>query len=170
MLTAFLNVFPGGSAAEGRRGCGKAEVGAGDVGATGNAPEGARSKVLGVLAADFDAAAMAFRLPVLFRVFATGSAGSAMFGGPTFGGPLDGRDGRGSVVAMMDVCATTGCYSEREAWKAVASGGGVNQGHTKAMRLGCSVNADAGVVVHEQSMLNERNAARVFVRASKQGY
>lgn len=48
-----------------------------------------------MLAADFDGVA-SDRLPVLFRVFATGRAGSA-----AFGGPLDGRDGRGSAVDMV---------------------------------------------------------------------
>jgi hypothetical protein len=54
--------------------------------------EGARRPDLGVEGADFAAGI----LPVLLRVFETGNAGRAMLGGP-----FDGRDGRGSVVAMV---------------------------------------------------------------------
>jgi hypothetical protein len=35
-------------------------------------------------------------LPVLFRVLLTGKAGRAIFGGP-----FEGRDGRGNVVVMI---------------------------------------------------------------------
>ena len=41
-------------------------------------------------------------LPVLLRVLLTGKAGKAMFGGP-----LDGRDGRGRAVAMVCVVKET---------------------------------------------------------------
>lgn len=93
MLTAFRSVFPGGSAPDARRGWGSADVGAGEVGAVAYTLDGARSPLLpGVLARDLAGAA---KLPVLFRVFATGSAGSAIFGGP-----LEGRDGRGSVAMV----------------------------------------------------------------------
>lgn len=77
------------------RGCGRADVGAGVAGGR-NVVDGALIPLLlGVLAPDLLGVGMA---PLLFRVFATGSAGRAMFGGP-----LDGRDGRGSVVAMAKV-------------------------------------------------------------------
>ncbi|MBE3048525.1 hypothetical protein IMZ48_39695 [Candidatus Bathyarchaeota archaeon] len=107
MLTAFFKDFPGGSTPGGKRGSGTVDAGAGDVGAVECTLDGVRSPLLGVLAADFEGvAAAARRLPVLFRVLGTGRAGRA-----TFGGPLDGRDGRGSVVAMMAV--VTGRYPEK---------------------------------------------------------
>lgn len=107
MLTAFFRDFPAGFTPGGRRGCGRADVGAGVDGAVVCTLDGVRSPVLGVLAADFEGVvAAARRLPVLFRVLGTGRAGRA-----TFGGPLDGRDGRGSVVVMMAV--VTGRYLEK---------------------------------------------------------
>ena len=60
--------------------------------------DGARSPLLGVLGADFVELTEGI-FPVLFRVLATGKAGSAMFGGP-----LEGRDGRGRVVAIVVCC------------------------------------------------------------------
>lgn len=70
-------------------------VGAG-VGGTRTA-DGARRPLLGVLGADLVELTEGM-FPVLFRVLVTGKAGSAMFGGP-----LEGRDGRGRVVAIA-VC------------------------------------------------------------------
>ena len=104
METAFFSDFPAGFTAGEGRGCGRAEVGAGDGGAVLCTLDGARSPLFGVLDADFEGVA-AERLLVLLRVLATGSAGSA-----TFGGPLEGREGRGSVVVMMAV--VTGRYAE----------------------------------------------------------
>lgn len=97
ILTAFFSDFPAGFTPGGKRGCGSADVGAGDAGAVAYTLDGVRSPLLVVLAVDFDGVAAA-RLLVLFRVFGTGRAGRA-----TFGGPLEGRDGRGSVVVMMAV-------------------------------------------------------------------
>lgn len=105
METAFFRDFPAGFTVGVGRGCGSADVGAGDAGAVLCVLDGARSPLFGVLDADLDGVVPA-RLPVLLRVLATGSAGRA-----TFGGPLDGRDGRGSVVVMM--VAVTGRYAER---------------------------------------------------------
>jgi hypothetical protein len=67
-------------------------VGAGVVGGR-KVVDGARRPLLGVFLADLEGVVMP---PVLFLVFATGRAGSA-----TVGGPFDGRDGRGSVVAIV---------------------------------------------------------------------
>lgn len=106
METAFFRDFPAGFNAGDGRGCGRADVGAGDGGAVLCTLDGARSPLLGVLGPDFEGVMAAERLLVLFRVLATGSAGSAIFGGP-----LEGRDGRGSVVVMMAV--VTGTYAER---------------------------------------------------------
>lgn len=105
METAFFSDLPAGFNAGEGRGCGRADVGAGDGGAVLCTLDGARSPLFGVLDADFEGVAVA-RLLVLFRVLATGSAGSAIFGGP-----LEGRDGRGSVVVMMT--RATGRYAER---------------------------------------------------------
>lgn len=60
--------------------------------------EGARKPLLGVVGADLidDTVEM---LPVLLRVLFMGSAGSAVLGGP-----LEGRDGLGIVVAMVSSC------------------------------------------------------------------
>ena len=73
-------------------GCGRALVGAG-LGGGCMATEGARKPLFGVpgiILAGLDG-----MFPVLFRVLVTGNAGSAIFGGPS-----EGRDGRGSVVVM----------------------------------------------------------------------
>ena len=143
MLTAFFKDFPGGSTPGGKRGRGAADARAGDVGAVECTLDGVRSPFLGVLAADFEGVAPAARrLPVLFRVLGTGRAGRA-----TFGGPLDGRDGRGRVVAMMAV--VTGRLSGESGRIELLEG---YQGkRTKSRRLSCcSVNADACVLVHEQ--------------------
>lgn len=70
-------------------GCGRADVGAGDGGARPN--EGDLREVWGKFGADLDEV-MVGMLPVLFLVFVIGKAGNAMFGGP-----FDGREGRGKV-------------------------------------------------------------------------
>lgn len=57
--------------------------------------DGARRPLLGVDGADFAGVASDI-FPVLFRVLFTGKAGNAMFGGP-----FDGRAGRGNAVAIM---------------------------------------------------------------------
>lgn len=99
MLTVLRTVFPADDAAalDTARGCGSAEVGAGVEGGR-NVVDGARSPLpLGVLAPE-PGADLLFGVgipPVLFLVFATGSAGSA-----TVGGPLDGREGRGNAADM----------------------------------------------------------------------
>jgi hypothetical protein len=100
MLTDFLRVFPGATAKDADRGCGRAEVGAGLAGGAKD-DEGALRPLLGVLETDlFMGVAMP---PVLLRVFGMGSAGRAMEGGP-----LEGRDGRGRVVAMVCLCVVAG--------------------------------------------------------------
>jgi len=60
----------------------------------GKAADGALNPVFGVLGVDLLAGVG--RPPVLFRVLATGRAGSA-----PVGGAFDGRDGRGSVADMV---------------------------------------------------------------------
>jgi hypothetical protein len=92
MLTAFRIVFPAPLTADTARGWGSAVVGAGVAGGR-KVVEGARRPLLGVPFADLVGVAIP---PVLFLVFTTGRAGRA-----TVGGPFDGRDGRGSVVAIM---------------------------------------------------------------------
>jgi len=92
MLTAFRIVFPAPLTAETARGWGRAVVGAGVVGGR-KVVEGARSPLFGVPFVGLVGVVMP---PVLFRVFATGRAGKA-----TVGGPLDGRGGLGSVVAIV---------------------------------------------------------------------
>ena len=56
--------------------------------------EGALRPLWGVFGADLEEPRVGI-FPVLFRVLLMGKAGRAIFGGP-----LDGRDGRGSVVVM----------------------------------------------------------------------
>jgi hypothetical protein len=95
MLTVFRIVLPAaltpltariwGNALDGLRG--------------GRFADGARKPLLGVVGADLVEIADGM-LPVLLRVLVTGKAGSAMLGGP-----LDGREGRGSVVAIVEVTA-----------------------------------------------------------------
>jgi hypothetical protein len=76
-------------------GCGSAEVGAGEGGP--RPMEGARNELWGSPEAALKELVVGMP-PVLLRVFVTGNAGSAIFGGP-----IDGRDGRGKAVvsAMM---------------------------------------------------------------------
>lgn len=99
MLTVFRIVLPAALIPETPRGCGKAEVGAGDAGGR-KVEEGARSPLFGVFGVSFGAGLG--RAPVLLRVLPTGKAGRA-----TFGGPFDGRGGLGSAVAMAEVCWKT---------------------------------------------------------------
>jgi len=96
ILTTFLIDLPGVPMPETPDtvlGAGRAPVGAGRAGG-GNAADGARSPVFGVLGVD--------RLvrvgtpPVLFRVLPTGRAGRALVGGP-----FDGREGRGRAADIM---------------------------------------------------------------------
>jgi hypothetical protein len=96
MLTTFLIDLPGVPSPETPEtalGVGRAPVGAGSDGG-GNAADGARIPVLGVLGVDL--LATVGSPPVLFRVLPTGSAGRA-----AVGGPLEGREGRGSEADMM---------------------------------------------------------------------
>lgn len=97
MLTTFLIDFPVGFAPgvklETWRGVGRPDIGVGDKGGLLYVLDGTRRPVLGVLLADLEGGA---RAPVLFLVFGTGRAGRAMLGGP-----FDGRDGRGSVAAIV---------------------------------------------------------------------
>ena len=95
MLTVLRTLLPSAFMPDTARGCGRADVGAGVVGGR-KVVEGARIALFGVFGLDLPEGVG--RPPVLFRVFVTGSAGKAMVGGP-----FDGRDGRGSVVAMMVV-------------------------------------------------------------------
>lgn len=95
MLTVFRSVLLGVTAVDVDRGCGRADVGAG-VGGGAKVVEGALKPLLGVLEADLLGEVL--RFPVLLRVFATGRAGSAIEGGP-----LEGRDGRGRVVAILSL-------------------------------------------------------------------
>lgn len=82
-------------------------MGPGDGGA-GKVVEGALRPLRGVLGADLlegDGIA-----PLLLRVLETGSAGSAMEGGP-----FEGRDGRGSVVVMV-IARPTGWRRCADSW------------------------------------------------------
>jgi hypothetical protein len=90
MLTVFLMVLPA-LLTPGNLGLGIVDGSEGLLGIT--LADGARRPLLGVLGADLEDDGM---LPVLFRDFEIGKAGRAMFGGP-----CDGRDGRGSVVDMV---------------------------------------------------------------------
>ena len=95
MLTVFRIVLPTPLTAAGMdRGCANGDVGAGVVGGGPSAPEGARSPLLGELK-DL-AGVVGGCKPGAFRVFATGRAGRAILGGP-----LEGREGFGSVVVIL---------------------------------------------------------------------
>jgi hypothetical protein len=98
ILTVFRMVFPALLIPDTARGCGKAEVGAGVAGGRKVEVDGARSPLFGVFAPDFLLGELEIP-PVLFLVLVTGRAGNA-----TVGGPFDGRDGRGSVVAISVKC------------------------------------------------------------------
>jgi len=96
MLTTFLIVLPGvlrPGIPDTALGCGRAPVGAGSAGG-GNAADGARRLVFGVLGVDLLPGAGS--PPVLFRVLLTGRAGRAAVGGPS-----DGREGLGSEADMI---------------------------------------------------------------------
>ena len=111
MLTLFLKVLPAAFTGAGSPfGWGSAVVGTGVGGF--RFIDGARRLLRGVVGlvampdgrgipgtglgdGDEGAASMP---PVLLRVFETGKAGKAMFGGP-----FDGREGRGKVVAILAV-------------------------------------------------------------------
>ena len=94
MLTLFLNVLPAPLTTNPSFGCGRVVPGADPAGLR-LIVEGVLKPDLGVPGADLVPLRLG-RLPVLLRVLLTGRAGKAMFGGPK-----DGRDGRGSVVAMV---------------------------------------------------------------------
>lgn len=94
MLTVFRSAFVPCTAADTERGCGKAVVGAG-VDGGGSCVEGARSPLFGVAINDRPGVDGGC-IPEDFRVFATGSAGRAMFGGA-----LGFRCGLGSAVVIL---------------------------------------------------------------------
>lgn len=95
MLTVLRNVLTEELLmAETARGCGSADVGAGDVGGR-KVVDGARRPLLELGVDGLDLEAGVGMPPVLFLVLGIGRAGSAIDGGP-----FDGRDGRGSVVAI----------------------------------------------------------------------
>lgn len=94
MLTVFRRAFVPCTAADTERGCGKAVVGAG-VDGGGSCVEGARSPLFGVAINDLPGVDGGW-IPEDFRVFATGSAGRAMFGGA-----LGFRCGLGSAVVIL---------------------------------------------------------------------
>lgn len=81
--------------AEAVRGCGRAEVGAGVVG--GRKPAEGALRPLFEFGVDGALEAVVGMPPVLFLVFGTGRAGSAMVGGP-----FDGRAGRGRVAISLN--------------------------------------------------------------------
>lgn len=96
MLTDLRSVLPALFAvADAERGCGNDEVGAGVVGGGNSVLEGARSPVLGAFVKDLAGVDGGCR-PDDFRVFATGSAGRAIVGGP-----FEGRLGLGSAVVIL---------------------------------------------------------------------
>lgn len=92
MLTLFRIVFPAPFTPAASLDCGSAGDG---LGGARLRVEGVRSPDLGVPGADLLEVDDEGIFPVLLRVLLTGRAGKAMFGGPT-----EGRDGRGSVVVM----------------------------------------------------------------------
>lgn len=93
MLTVFLKDF-GGARPLGVLGWGRAVLGEGLGGGGRWEVEGAL-RLVGVLETDRFGCDVVIPV-VLLRVFETGSAGSAMFGGP-----LEGLAGRGSVVVIV---------------------------------------------------------------------
>ncbi len=95
MLTVLRIVLVEEPTDETERGWGRAAVGAGEAGGR-KVVDGARSPLLGVFGFDL-AATGVVTLPVLLRVLPTGRAGSA-----ELGGPREGLDVLGSVVAMAD--------------------------------------------------------------------
>lgn len=97
MLTVFRSVRAGVPRADDDLGCGSADVGAGEVGGA-KLVDGALSPLLGFGVLGIDLLAGVGMLPVLLRVLAIGSAGRAIVGGP-----LEGRDGLGSVAAIVAV-------------------------------------------------------------------
>ena len=88
MLTVFRIVLPA-PFTPGVLGVGKAEVGAGEGG--GRKADGALIPLLGAVAGLLGVAMP----PVLFLVFATGSAGREVFGGPA-----EGREGLGRAAIV----------------------------------------------------------------------
>jgi hypothetical protein len=91
ILTVLRIVLPAEFTPDTARGCGRAPVGAGDVGAR-YVDDGARNPVFGVP----DLLPGVDRAPILLRVLLTGRAGSAVVGGP-----IEGRDGRGRAADMV---------------------------------------------------------------------
>lgn len=97
MLTDLRSVLPAPfTAPDAERGCGNAEDGAGVVGGGNSVLEGVRNPVFGVLFVNDLAGVDGGCKPDGFRVLATGSAGSAMVGGP-----LEGLLGFGSAVVIL---------------------------------------------------------------------
>lgn len=97
MLTDFRSVFPEApfTRVDTERGCANADAGAGEVGGWCNVAEGARRPGLDVAVSDLAGVTGCCR-PDDFRVFATGSAGSAIVGGP-----LEALGGFGSAVVIL---------------------------------------------------------------------
>jgi len=93
MLTVFLIVLPAALTPDTDLGEGRDPVGMGDAGGR-RLADGARRPVLGV--AGVGLLYGAARLPVLFLVLLTGSAGSAIVGGP-----FEGRAGLGRAVDIL---------------------------------------------------------------------
>lgn len=99
ILTVFRNVFPAAltpKVAAAARGCDGVDMRAEAV-VEKTVDEGARRPNLGVTGAASDSPGLDID-PILFRVFATGSAGSA-----TLGGPLVGRAGFGIVLGVTSL-------------------------------------------------------------------
>jgi len=92
MLTVFLKVLPAALTPDTDR-WGSDPLAFGEAGGR-RLDDGARRPDLGVAGVDLLEGAV--RLPVLFLVLATGSAGSAIVGGA-----FDGRDGLGRAVDML---------------------------------------------------------------------
>lgn len=132
MLTVFRRPLPAAFTTGSGFSWGRALVGAGEGGD--RMVEGARKPLLGVAGIDLRELIELMEpiFPVLFRVLLTGRAGSAMLGGP-----LDGRAGRGSVVAIM-------------------VSGEVNDLFLFLKGAGCSPNAPAAALLPSWSIPSQR--------------
>lgn len=120
MLTLFLKVLPTPFTASASFGCGRVEPGIEPAGLR-LIDEGVLNPDLGVPGADLVPNVLG-TLPVLLRVLLTGKAGNAMFGGPR-----DGRDGRGSVVVIVSELSLTdmcfeGIFCSQVKWRKTCCG------------------------------------------------